>query len=148
MAKVRVDTSAATCSKVTNGDHSTTAKPISSMPRRPARPVSCVYSPGVRNWWRSPVNLLSFSMTTARAGMLMPRARVSVANTSFTSPALKHGLDRLLERRHHAGVVGGDAGLHARRPPVPAEDVEVVVAEGRGVLLADGPDALALLGAW
>ena len=59
------------------------------MPRRPARPVSCVYSPGVRNSWCSPVNLLSFSMTTVRAGMLMPRASVSVANTTFTSPSVK-----------------------------------------------------------
>ncbi len=59
------------------------------MPRRPARPVSCVYSPGVRNSWRSPVNFDSFSMTTERAGMLMPRARVSVANTTFTRPAAK-----------------------------------------------------------
>ncbi len=59
------------------------------MPRRPARPVSCVYSPGVRNSWRSPVNFDSFSMTTERAGMLMPSARVSVANTTFTSPSAK-----------------------------------------------------------
>ena len=28
-------------------------------------------------------------MTTERAGMLMPRARVSVANTALTSPAEK-----------------------------------------------------------
>ena len=56
-------------------------------PRRPARPVSWVYSPGVRNSWRSPVNFESFSMTTDRAGMLMPSASVSVANTTFTSPA-------------------------------------------------------------
>ena len=60
------------------------------MPRRPARPVSWVYSPGVRNSWRSPVNFDSFSMTTVRAGMLMPRASVSVANTALTSPAAKH----------------------------------------------------------
>jgi hypothetical protein len=90
MPNVRVETRLATCSKVTNGDHSTTAKPRSSIPLRPARPVSCVYSPGVRKAWRSPVNLLSFSTATARAGMLIPRASVSVANTSFTSPAAKH----------------------------------------------------------
>ena len=57
------------------------------MPRRPARPVSCVYSPGVRNSWCSPVNFDSFSITTDRAGMLMPSASVSVAKTTFTSPA-------------------------------------------------------------
>src|SRR5207253_2425474 len=38
------------------------------MPRRPARPVSWVYSPGVRNSWRSPVNFDSFSTTTVLAG--------------------------------------------------------------------------------
>ncbi len=56
------------------------------MPRRPARPVSCVYSPGVRNSWRSPVNLESFSITTDRAGMLIPSASVSVAKTTLASP--------------------------------------------------------------
>ena len=60
------------------------------MPRRPARPVSWVYSPGVRNARASPVNFVSRSMTTVRAGMLTPRARVSVANTAFTRPSTKH----------------------------------------------------------
>ena len=72
------DANAATCSKGTNGLQQTTALPSTSMPRRPARPVSCVYSPGVRNSWRSPVNFVSFSITTERAGMLIP-ASVSVA---------------------------------------------------------------------
>ena len=58
-----------------------------SMPRRPARPVSWVYSPAVRSAWPSPLYLLSFSRTTVRAGMLMPSASVSVANTAFTRPA-------------------------------------------------------------
>ena len=61
-----------------------------SIPRRPARPVSCVYSAGVRSSWWSPVNFESASITTDRAGMLIPRARVSVANTHFTSPLTKH----------------------------------------------------------
>ena len=56
----------------------------------PARPVSWVYSPGVRNAWWSPVNFVSFSITTVRAGMLMPTASVSVANTTFTRPSMKH----------------------------------------------------------
>ena len=56
------------------------------MPRRPARPVSWVYSPGVMSAWVSPLYLTSFSSTTLRAGMLMPRARVSVANTTLTRP--------------------------------------------------------------
>ena len=57
------------------------------MPRRPARPVSWVYSPGVTSAWVSPFHLSSRSSTTERAGMLMPRASVSVANTALTSPA-------------------------------------------------------------
>jgi hypothetical protein len=56
------------------------------MPRRPARPVSWVYSPGVMSAWVSPFHLLSFSNTTERAGMLMPNASVSVANTTFVRP--------------------------------------------------------------
>ena len=56
------------------------------MPRRPARPVSWVYSPGVMSAWVSPLNLTSRSSTTERAGMLMPSASVSVAKTALTSP--------------------------------------------------------------
>ena len=56
------------------------------MPRRPARPVSWVYSPGVSATWASPFHLSSFSSTTVRAGMLMPSARVSVAKTARTRP--------------------------------------------------------------
>ena len=114
------------------------------MPRRPARPVSWVYSPGVRNSWRSPVNFESFSMTTERAGMLMPSARVSVANTTFTSPGGERLLDRLLHRRHHARVVRGEPGLEAGEPLVVAEHVEVVVGEARGLGVGDGADLGAL----
>ena len=60
-----------------------------SIPRRPARPVSWVYSAGVMSACVSPLNLTSFSMTTVRAGMLMPRARVSVAKTARIRPAVK-----------------------------------------------------------
>ena len=59
------------------------------MPRRPALPVSCVYSPGVMSTWASPLNFTSFSSTTVRAGMLMPSARVSVAKTSLRAPVAK-----------------------------------------------------------
>ena len=68
------------------GCHSTTPWPSTSRPRRPARPVSWVYSPGVMSAWVSPFHLLSFSMTTVRAGMLMPSASVSVANTTLHRP--------------------------------------------------------------
>ncbi len=109
--KLRLDARPATSPKGTNGDHSTTAWPCVSMPRRPARPVSWVYWPGVRNSWRSPVNLVSFSITTVRAGMLMPRARVSVANTTLTSPSTKQASTASLNGGHHPGVVRGQARL-------------------------------------
>ena len=60
-----------------------------SMPRRPARPVSWVYSAGVTSTWASPLNFTSFSSTTVRAGMLMPSASVSVAKTARMRPAVK-----------------------------------------------------------
>ncbi|OPZ51978.1 MAG: hypothetical protein BWY91_02504 [bacterium ADurb.BinA028] len=48
--------------------------------------MSWVYSAGVSSAWVSPLYLTSFSRTTVRAGMLIPRARVSVANTARTRP--------------------------------------------------------------
>ena len=72
------------------GAQTTTACPSTSMPRRPARPVSWVYSPGVTSTCASPFHLTSRSSTTVRAGMLMPSARVSVANTALTRPRTKH----------------------------------------------------------
>ncbi len=83
---VRVEARPATCRGSVSGDHTTTACPSTSMPRRPARPVSWVYSPGVRSTCASPLYLTRRSSTTQRAGMLMPRARVSVAKTALTSP--------------------------------------------------------------
>ncbi|SKJ84241.1 Uncharacterised protein [Mycobacteroides abscessus subsp. massiliense] len=84
--KVRVDAKPAISVGSTSGVHSTTACPSTSIPRRPARPVSWVYSPGVNAACCSPLNLTNRSSTTVRAGMLIPKASVSVANTAFTSP--------------------------------------------------------------
>ena len=83
---VRVDARPATACGSSPVDHSTTAWPSTSMPRRPARPVSWVNSPGVTSACVSPFHLTSFSSTTLRAGMLMPNAKVSVANTHRTNP--------------------------------------------------------------
>ena len=80
----------ATWAKGVAGDQRTKAWPTVSMPRRPARPVSCWYSPEVRAEVSEPRNLANRSTTTVRAGMLMPRASVSVANTTFNSPSEKH----------------------------------------------------------
>ena len=71
-------------------DQRTKAWPTVSMPRRPARPVSCWYSPEVRAEVSDPRNLANRSTTTVRAGMLMPRASVSVAKTTFNRPSEKH----------------------------------------------------------
>ena len=83
---VRVEASPATRAGSISGLQSTTACPSTSMPRRPARPVSWVYSPGVRSACVSPLNFDSRSSTTVRAGMLMPSASVSVAKTAVTRP--------------------------------------------------------------
>ena len=82
-----MDASDATRSNATLRWTTTTAWPSSSIPRRPARPVSCVYSPGVSSSCRSPWNFHRSSITTDLAGMLIPSDSVSVANTIFTSPA-------------------------------------------------------------
>ena len=71
-------------------DHRTMAWPTVSIPRRPARPVSCWYSPEVSAEVSDPRNLANRSTTTVRAGMLIPRANVSVAKTTFNSPSEKH----------------------------------------------------------
>ena len=60
-----------------------------SIPRLPALPVNCVNSPGVIGTCASPLYFTNFSKTTVLAGMLIPRARVSVANTALTKPRWK-----------------------------------------------------------
>ena len=52
--------------------------------------MSWVYSPGVIDTWPSPFHFVNFSRTTVRAGILIPRARVSVAKTAFTNPRLNN----------------------------------------------------------
>ena len=88
--KVRVEAKPAisTGSEVESCGFQITTWPSTSMPRRPARPVSWVYSPGVSGRCCSPLNLTSRSSTTVRAGMLIPKASVSVANTALIKPAV------------------------------------------------------------
>ena len=128
------------------GCQSTTPWPSMSRPRRPARPVSWVYSPGVRSAWVSPFHFESFSITTVRAGMLMPSARVSVAKTTLTRPSWNSSSTHLLERRQHAGVVGGDAAGEAVEELVVAQDVEVLLGQRARRLLDAGEDLVALGG--
>ena len=111
------------------------------MPRRPARPVSCVYSPGVSCSWRSPVNFVSFSITTVRAGMLMPTASVSVAKTTLIRPSVKHAST--------ASLNGGTIPAWWAATPASswamnwsyAEGLEVVVGQPVEAGVDDAPDA-------
>ena len=76
---VRFEARAATSSGAVPPRCDTTAWPSVSMPRLPARPDSCVYSPALSGAREEPFHFWRDSMTTVRAGMLIPRARVSVA---------------------------------------------------------------------
>ena len=72
------------------------------MPRRPARPVSWVYSPGVRNSWCSPVNFDQL-LDHHRPGRHVDAERQRLGGEHHLHQALDEArLDRLLERRHHA----------------------------------------------
>ena len=64
------------------------------------------------------------------AGMLIPTASVSVANTTFTRPSTKHASTTSLNGGTMPGVVGGDAGL-SWPGTVVAEHGEVGVVESR-----------------
>ena len=131
---MRVDASPATDFGSRPGCHSTTPCPSTSMPRRPARPVSWVYSPGVMSAWVSPFHFDSFSITTERAGMLIPSARVSVAKTTRHSP-------RRNSSSTHSLNVGSIPAWWAATPRVSAVE-ELVVAEHLEVLLRDVGAAL------
>ena len=95
------------------------------MPRRPARPVSWVYSPGVRN----------VVVLAGELGQLLDHdgARRHVdahgeglgGEHHLDQPGGEARLHHLLERRHHAGVVGGDARLEAGQEAAVAEHREV-----------------------
>lgn len=59
--------------------------PRSSFPRRPARPLICVYSPLSRKRNSPPSHFTVLVKMTVLAGMLSPMANVSVANRHLTS---------------------------------------------------------------
>ena len=60
--------------------------PAVSYPRLPARPAICSSSLWSRRAWPTLRLRDRLDMTVVRAGMLMPAANVSVANTSFNAP--------------------------------------------------------------
>ena len=70
---------------------------------RVGRPGRACTPPGVRSAWVSPFHLESLSMTTDRAGMLMPSGPASRWQDDLHQP-LGEELDTLLEHRQHAGV--------------------------------------------
>ena len=112
-------------SKGMNGWWSTTAAPRLSIPRRPARPVSWVDSPGVSSSGRSPCHLVSRSMATGPGGHVDPQ-RQRLGGEHHLDQALgEQLLDRLLEQRQHAGVVAGHPAAQRLGQGVVAERVQV-----------------------
>ena len=94
------------------------------MPRRPARPVSWVYSPGVMSAWVSPFHFDQLlDARPMRAGMLMPERQRLGREDDLDQAAGEQLLDDLLEGRQHAGVVGGDAARQRLEQVVVAEHV-------------------------
>ena len=67
----------------------------------------------------------------------MPSDSVSVANTTFSSPAANASSTASFIGGTMPGVVRGEPGLEPGEPRVVAEDVEVVVGERGGVPLGD-----------
>ena len=62
--------------------------PRASIPRRPARPLICMYSPLDIHLNLSPSNLRTFVNTTVLAGMFNPILKVSVANKHWKKKSL------------------------------------------------------------
>ena len=60
--------------------------PFTSKPRRPARPLICVYSPGNKNRKSFPSCFRILLKIAVRAGTLTPIANVSVANRTLQRP--------------------------------------------------------------
>ena len=143
---MRLDASEATWSNGTNGDHSTigVAQVVDAAAPGPAGELGVLARgeerAGLARELRQPLD-------DDRAGRHVDAERQRLGGEHRLDQALDEaGLDRLLERRDHAGVVGREAHLERRRPAVVAEHVEVVVGEGRGALVDDGPDADPLVG--
>ena len=119
------------------------------MPRRPARPVSCWYSPDVSGrGLRAPE--LGEALDHHRAGRHVDPECQRLGGEHHLQQAGREALlDRLAEGRHQAGVVGGDARLEGRRPRPVAEGAEVVVGRAAPRPPRSAPaDPAALLGRW
>ena len=116
-----------------------------SMPRRPARPVSWVYSAGRHVDVGLAVELDEPLEHHGARGHVDPEGQRLGGEDRADAPRGEELLDHLAERRQHAGVVRRiPAGEAVDEVPV-AEDAEVLVGDARHPLLDDAPDALALL---
>ena len=126
---MRVEARPATSRGFMPGCHSTTPWPSTSRPRRPARPVSWVYSPGVMSACVSPFHFDEL-LDDHRAGRHVDAERERLGGEhDLAQAAHEQLLDDLLERRQHAGVVGGDAAGQAVEEVVVAEHVQVLVGQ-------------------
>jgi hypothetical protein len=122
-----------------NGDHRTTASPTGSIPAaRPSRQLGVLAG-------RERLVALAVELREP-LDHDRPRRHVDAEGERLGGEDHLHEagrearLDRLLERRHHPGVVGGDARL------MPASQVRWPSTSrsprrARGALLADGADA-------
>ncbi len=84
------------------------------MPRRPARPVSCWYSPAVR---RCGIDAPEFAEPLDDDGSCRhvdAESQRLGGEDDLQQPGREALLDRLAEGRHQAGVVRGDAGFERR----------------------------------
>ena len=89
---------------------STTPWPSTSSATTAGPPGELGYFPGVIAAWVSPFHLSSFSITTVRAGMLMPSASVSVREDDLhqagvnrpSTTSLKAGSTRVMRHRCRA----------------------------------------------
>src|SRR3990172_7435797 len=115
------------------------------MPRRPARPVSCVYSPGVSISCRSPWNFHRSSITTERAGHVDAERQRLGREHDLDESGLEQLFYRFLEHGQHAGVVGRDAGGERVLEVVEPQRLQVLVLYPRSAHLGELADSPGLL---
>ena len=134
------DATRAASAKVISVDQATTAWPSSSMPRRPARPVSWRYSPEVSVARPAPA-VLGEALDHHRPCRHVDAERQRLGGEDhLQQPGREALLDRLAEQRHQAGVVGCHARLQALEPFVVSEHAQVLVAERLDPALGDLAD--------
>ena len=112
------------------------------MPRRPARPVSWVYSAAVISACVSPFHLLSRSITT-RSGRHVDTQRQGLGREdTHHQPPGKQVFNDLFEHRQQPSMVRSETPPEPFDEVVVLQDMEIVVAEVRGALLDDLPHDL------